>query len=130
MLKAAIIGAGLMGSAMAWPLSDNGSDVRLVGTHLDDDVIKACKERNFHPRLGRRLPERVTPFYFSEIDEALEGCHLIVSGVNSLGVGWIAGQLSSRVKPGQAVVGITKGLEAGTDGSVRLFPHILKAALP
>jgi len=130
MLKAAIIGAGLMGSAMAWPLSDNGNDVRLVGTHLDDDVIRSCKERNFHPRLGRRLPEGVTPFHFSEIDKALEGCGLIVSGVNSLGVGWIAGQLAARVRPGQAVVGITKGLEAGADGSVRLFPHILKAALP
>ncbi|MCE1157995.1 MAG: glycerol-3-phosphate dehydrogenase [Spirochaetia bacterium] len=130
MLKSAIIGAGLMGSAMAWPLSDNGNDVRLVGTHLDDAVIKACKERNFHPRLNRQLPEHVTPFYFSEIDKALEGCSLIVSGVNSLGIGWIAEQLSSRLKPGQAVVGITKGLESGDNGSVRLFPHIIKAALP
>ena len=130
MSKAAIIGAGLMGSAMAWPLSDNHNEVHLIGTHLDGDVIKTCKEKNFHPRLGRELPEHVTPYYFSEIDGALDGCDIIVSGVNSLGVGWMASQLAAKARPGQMVVGITKGLEAGADGSVRLFPHILKAALP
>lgn len=130
MSKAAIIGAGLMGSAMAWPLSDNHNEVHLIGTHLDGDVIKTCKEKNFHPRLGRELPASVKPYYFSEIDEALEGCDIIVSGVNSLGIGWMASQLAAKARPGQMVVGITKGLEAGADGSVRLFPHILKAALP
>lgn len=130
MLKTAIIGAGLMGSAMAWPLSDNHNDVRLIGTHLDGDVIRMCKEKNFHPRLGRQLPENVKPYFFSEIDEALKGCEIIVSGVNSLGVGWMTEQLPGRLAPGQMVVGITKGLEAGADGSVNIFPRILKAALP
>lgn len=130
MPKAVIIGAGLMGSAMAWPLSDNGNEVCLVGTHLDDDVIRTCKERNHHPRLGRQLPEHATPYFLSEIDEALEDCDLIVSGVNSLGVRWMADLLSTRLRPGLSVVGITKGLESGADGTVRLFPHILKATLP
>ncbi|HWR12694.1 MAG TPA: hypothetical protein VN445_12795 [Rectinemataceae bacterium] len=130
MLKTAIVGAGLMGSAMAWPLSDNHNDVRLIGTHLDEEVIRTCREKNFHPRLGRRLPENVKPYFFSEIDEALAGCEIIVSGVNSLGVGWMAEQLQGRLVPGQMVVGITKGLEAGADGSVNIFPRILKAALP
>jgi glycerol-3-phosphate dehydrogenase (NAD(P)+) len=82
----AIVGAGLMGSATAWPLSDNNHTVRLIGTHLDADIIKSCKGDRFHPRLKRSLPERVVPFYIEEIAHALDGVEIIVSGVNSLGV--------------------------------------------
>ncbi len=130
MVKAAIIGAGLMGSAMAWPLSDNDNEVSLIGTHLDDEIIRSCREGNFHPKLGRKLPERVLPFYYSEIEEGLAGCDLIVSGVNSLGIRWMAELLAARAFPGLTVLGITKGLEAGVDGSVLLYPQLLKAALP
>lgn len=130
MPRAAILGAGLMGSAMAWPLSDNGVEVRLIGTHLDDITIESCKKKRFHPRLKRELPKSVKPYYFSEINEALQDCELIISGVNSLGIDWMANQLSIRLKPGQLVIGITKGLRAGNEGSVILYPQLLKAALP
>ena len=33
--KIAIIGAGMMGSALAYPAFENGNEVRLVGTPLD-----------------------------------------------------------------------------------------------
>ena len=39
MATVTIVGAGMMGSATAWPLSDNGHTVRLVGTHLDTAII-------------------------------------------------------------------------------------------
>ena len=34
-----IIGAGMMGSALAFPARENGNEVRLVGTHLDREII-------------------------------------------------------------------------------------------
>jgi len=34
-----IIGAGMMGSALAFPAAENGHEVRLVGSPLDDDII-------------------------------------------------------------------------------------------
>ena len=40
MANIVILGAGLMGSAFSVPLSDNGHQVRLVGTHLDGDIIE------------------------------------------------------------------------------------------
>ena len=46
-----------MGTAVAWPLSDNGHQVRLVGTHLDTEIIASCLAKHFHPRLRRRLPD-------------------------------------------------------------------------
>ena len=38
-----IIGAGMMGSALAFPARENGNDVRVVGTHLDREIIENCK---------------------------------------------------------------------------------------
>ena len=35
-----IVGAGMMGSAMSYPASDKGHEVRLVGTPLDKDIIE------------------------------------------------------------------------------------------
>ena len=40
MTKILIIGAGAMGSAFTIPCLDNNNEVMLVGTHLEDDLIK------------------------------------------------------------------------------------------
>ena len=130
MTKAVIIGAGLMGSAMAWPLSDKGHEVCLVGTHLDDEIIDRCRSKKPHPRLNRKLPDAVTPFFFHDVDRALEGADLIVSGVSSPGVDWIAKLLSDRVRAGQQVISITKGLRIDDAGKVRLFPDIIAESFP
>jgi len=130
MATAAIVGAGVMGTAVAWPLSDNGHQVRLVGTHLDKEIIASCKEKNFHPRLKRDLPRNVAPYYLEEIGQALEGVDFIVSGVNSLGARWIGRTLAPYVKPGAKIIGVTKGLEAGADGELVILPEVLRSELP
>ena len=84
-----ILGAGRMGTAVTWPLVDNGHEVRLVGTHLDAEIIRSCQDARFHPGLRRRIPDGVQPFYLEELAGALTGADVIVSGVNSLGVHWI-----------------------------------------
>ena len=66
MADVAIVGAGFMGTAMAYPLCDNGHRVRLVGTHLDGEIIRRCKEEYYHPKLKRQLPEGVRSFYVEE----------------------------------------------------------------
>ncbi|MDK2980386.1 MAG: glycerol-3-phosphate dehydrogenase [Chloroflexota bacterium] len=130
MTTAAIVGAGVMGTATAWPLSDNGHEVRLVGTHLDRDIIQSCKDRNYHPRLKRDLPPNVTPFFLEEIETALQGVDFILSGVNSLGAHWIGQTLAPFLKPGDTVIAVTKGLEAGPDGELLILPEVLRAELP
>ncbi len=126
----AIVGAGLMGSATAWPLSDNGHSVRLVGTHLDGEIIASCRKDRFHPRLARTLPERVTPYFVEEMGAALDGVEVIVSGVNSLGAHWIGQAIGPHLKPGQAVIAVTKGLEVGPGGELRILPDVLRSELP
>ena len=129
MKKAAILGAGMMGSAVAWPLSDNGYKVNLIGTHLDGEIIKSCKTSRFHPRLKRQVPDQVTPFYIEELETALRDVDFIVSGVNSMGVRWIGQTLAPFVKAGDRIISITKGLETDKDGEIAILPEILRQQL-
>ena len=48
-----IIGAGMMGSALAFPARENGHEVRLVGTPLDADIVKENKISNKHLKFDR-----------------------------------------------------------------------------
>ncbi len=130
MARVTILGAGLMGTAVAWPLADNGHDVRLVGTHLDAEIIRSCLDNGYHPKLRRRLPGNVTPYYLEELPMALEGAQVIVSGVSSPGVRWIARTLGPVLWPGATIIAVTKGLEADADGKLRILPDLLHDELP
>src|SRR5262245_66207651 len=111
-----VVGAGLMGTAVTYPASDNGNDVRLVGTHLDDEIIESCKGKHFHPRLQRELAPNVRPFFDTEITEAMRGADVVVLGVNSRGVHWAAKAIGPHLRAGQTILMVTKGLEVARDG--------------
>jgi glycerol-3-phosphate dehydrogenase (NAD(P)+) len=130
MADVTIVGAGLMGTATAYPLSDNGHRVHLVGTHLDTAIIKSCKEEQFHPRLKRQLPPGVRSFYVEEIAEAMEETDIIVSGVSSPGVHWIGRTIGPYLRPGQLIISITKGLEAKDSGDLVILPDVLASEWP
>jgi len=130
MANVTIVGAGFMGTATAWPLSDNGHNVRLVGTDLDAEIIASCKEKHFHPRLKRELPRGVQAYYVEEIAEGLRDAEIIVSGVSSHGVHWIGKTLAPHLQPGQMIVAITKGLEADSTGHLTILPDVLANELP
>ncbi len=125
-----IVGAGLMGSATAYPLSDNGHTVRLVGTHLDNDIITSCKERGYHPRLKRQLPPNVTPHYVNEAAKAIEDSDIVLSGVNSLGVHWMGKTIGPLLQPGQLLIAITKGLEIDDQGELLILPDVVRSEVP
>lgn len=129
MARIVILGAGVMGSAFSIPLTDNGHSVRLVGTHLDGDIIEEVHESRMHPRLHTRLAPAVEPYTYDRLPEALEGADLLVLGVNSLGVDWAARMLSPLLPPGLPVVMLTKGL-AGDGQQVRVLPEVLRSGLP
>jgi glycerol-3-phosphate dehydrogenase (NAD(P)+) len=128
--KVAIVGAGFMGTALSWPLADNGHTVRLVGTHLDGHIISRCLEQGYHPKLKRELPPAVQPYYVEEIAQALDGVEVIVSGVNSSGVHWIGRTIGPYLQPGQLIIAVTKGLEAAESGDLLILPDVLASELP
>jgi glycerol-3-phosphate dehydrogenase (NAD(P)+) len=130
MAHVVIVGAGIMGSAVAWPLSDNGHTVSLVGTHLDRDIIDEARKTNRHPRLHRELPPRVTAYQIEELGEVVNDADLVVSGVNSWGVDWIGRTLAGALEGGKDILAVTKGLRAGSNGEVEIFPHVLRSSFP
>ena len=125
-----IVGAGMMGTAMCWPLADNGHTVRLVGTPLDEEIIASIRATRIHPRLQRTIPEGVQAYTAAELPLALEGAGLVVGGVSSFGVDWFAEAVGPHLAPGVPVLSVTKGLEDQPDGSLLTLPEALERKLP
>ncbi len=125
-----VVGAGVMGSALTFPAADNGHEVRLVGTHLDEDIIASCRHTRIHPRLRRSLHDAVKVYSYTEIAEAMEGAEIVGLGVNSRGVHWAAEAIGPHLKPGQTIIMVTKGLESTEQGELQILPDVLKSRLP
>jgi glycerol-3-phosphate dehydrogenase (NAD(P)+) len=130
MATIAIVGAGMMGTALAWPLCDNGHTVRLVGTPLDGAIVESLREARTHPRLSRRIPDGVQVFSHAEIPEAIEGVDLIASGVSSFGVAWFADTVGPHLCHEIPVIAVTKGLEDNPNGDLAILPDVTDARLP
>ena len=117
-----IIGAGMMGTALCWPLSDNGHQLRLVGTPLDQEIINRIRRDRFHPTLERTIPEGVAAFTADEMAMALRDADLVVGGISSFGIPWFAEIAGRYFRPGLPVISVTKGLEDRPDGSLVILP--------
>lgn len=126
----AIVGAGMMGSAMSFPASDNGHEVRLVGTHLDGEIITRIQEDGFHPTLKRQLPKDVKAYKIQELNKAIKGADLIIGGVSSFGVDWFSDKVLPLIPDEIPVLLVTKGLQGEPDGNLSTFPHVMKSSLP
>lgn len=61
MEKIAVLGAGAMGTAVAFHLSNTGHQVNLWGTELDEQIIKTRKQE----KLGINIPESINGFHFN-----------------------------------------------------------------
>lgn len=125
-----VVGAGVMGTALTFPASDNHHEVRLVGTHLDEDIITSCRTRRIHPGLKRAIPDGVQPFSHTEVGVAMQDAEVVVLGVNSRGVHWAAETIGPHLCPGQVILMVTKGLESSPEGELLVLPDVLRARLP
>lgn len=56
-----------MGSALAFPARENGNEVRLVGTHLDREIINACRKTNQHPKFEKAFLEGMKYYQIEEV---------------------------------------------------------------
>ena len=124
-----ILGAGMMGSALAFPIADAGHHVRLCGTPLDEAIIAQAKKDGTHPKLALRLPDGVIPFAIGELAAASKDIDAIALGVSSAGIDWASTVLPGIVRPGMPLFMITKGLVL-EEGALRTLPDVVKARLP
>jgi glycerol-3-phosphate dehydrogenase (NAD(P)+) len=123
MKRVTILGAGVMGSAMALPLADRGYNINLVGTHLDGAIIESVKAKQFHPRLNVTLPSSVKAFSH---DEYLHNnSDLILLGVASAGVTWGIEKLASVLQTPTPILMITKGMSSRLEA----LPNVVASGL-
>ena len=128
MSKIIIIGAGAMGSAFAIPCLENKNDVTVVGTHLEDDLIKNIKSNNnFHPALSLELPAKLKVEEFNKLNSILESrVDIIVVGVSSVGIKWFVDQIAKNYKKSTSIILLTKGLAIEENELITLSDKIKK----
>lgn len=117
----AIVGAGMMGSAMSFPAWDNGHEVRLVGIH-NRTVIDEINKSGYHLTLKRQLPKDVKAYHIEDLQKAIDGAELVICGVSSFGIEWFEQTVIPLIPDGVPVLSITKGLEKREDGTLVPYP--------
>ena len=117
-----IIGAGMMGSALAFPARENGNTVRIVGTPLDREIIEACRATNRHPKFTKDFPAGITYYQIEQLQEAIAGADFIICGVSSFGVEWYAENVLPVLDENVPMISVTKGLMDTEDG--RLITYL------
>lgn len=117
-----IIGSGMMGSALAFPARENGHEVRLVGTHLDREIIDTSRKTGRHPKFTRDFPAGLKYYQIEEVEEAIDGADLIIGGVSSFGVDWFADKILPILHESAPVITVTKGLIDTPDGKLITYP--------
>ena len=129
MATVTIIGSGMMGSALAFPARENGHNVRLVGTHLDREIIDTCKNTNRHPKFNRDFPAGVEYYQIDDMKKAIDGADMIIGGVSSFGVDWFGDFVLPEIPEDVPVLTVTKGLMDTPDGKLLTYPAVWKERL-
>ena len=124
-----IIGSGMMGSALAFPARENGHEVRLVGTHLDREIIETSIKTGRHPKFVKDFPAGVKYYQIEDVDAAIEGADFVIGGVSSFGVDWFADVILPKIPDGMPLLTVTKGLFDTADGKLLTYPDLWQKKL-
>ena len=125
-----ILGAGFMGSALTFPATDNGHQVTLWGTWLDDHLVEAVRRGEAHPKLRLHLPLGVRVCHHTQLAEALAGADLVVNAVTSEGTIPVLRRAFPLLAPRTPLMSVSKGLLRRQDGRVDTISAAIRERLP
>jgi glycerol-3-phosphate dehydrogenase (NAD(P)+) len=128
MTKIVILGAGMMGTALAVPLADRGHEVHLVGTPLDGDIVASLQQSSVHPKLRLEVPRSVRAHHQGELTEVAQRADVYTLGVSSAGTPWAIEHIAPFVRPETPIFMITKGL-AWDGKSLITLPDLVQRGL-
>ena len=112
MIKAAVLGAGTWGTALTIQLSKNGHETTLWSA-VPREIEALKKDRASIPNLpGASMPENVR--LTTDICEAVKDKDLLVFAVASPFVRSVAASLKDKIREGQIIVNVGKGIEEAT----------------
>ena len=124
-----IVGAGMMGSALAFPARENGHEVRIIGTHLDREIIDGCIKNNRHPKFEKDFPAGIEFYQIERLSETIDGSDVIIGGVSSFGVEWFAEKVLPLISENIPVLTVTKGLMDTSEGKLLTYPDVWRQKL-
>ena len=106
-MRAAVIGSGAWGTALALVLLENGHDVALWSyTQQESSVLREKRE---NPMLkGVALPEELE---LTTDITCVKDCQMVVLATPSFAVRATARQVAKQADPGTPVVLVSKGIE-------------------
>lgn len=109
-MKAAVVGSGAWGTALAIQLCKNGHDV--IMWTFEKDLVAQMQQEHHNPR----LPNAVLPdsLKISADYACIRGCKLVVMASPSFPARSVAEAAAPYIDEDAVVVSVTKGLEAGT----------------
>ncbi len=111
-MRAAVIGGGSWGTALAAVLGNNGHEVTIWS--FEEDVAEALAKKHENPRYmpGMPLPQRVTGTH--DLAKALSGAELVVAVNPSHVTRPVMKQAAPHLPKATAIVSATKGIENDT----------------
>ena len=121
-MRAAVIGSGAWGTALAMVLLENGHEVTLWShTQKESDVLRERRENPMLP--GVPLPEELR---LTADLNCVKDCQAIILVTPSFAIRETARNLASLADPGTPVVLASKGIEKGTS---RLLHQVVEQEL-
>ena len=110
----AVLGAGVMGTAIALALERAGNEVSICATDFDAHIIEAIATTGIHPGMNQAVPPTVRIVSPERWEEGVTGCDIVVVAVASAGVGSVVRRASSWLDRASVLVVASKGWEPST----------------
>jgi glycerol-3-phosphate dehydrogenase (NAD(P)+) len=127
MARIAVLGAGYMGSAVTFPLAERGHEVRLWGTWLDDELVRASRAGR-HPRLKRPLPPTVEVLDSGALARAVQDADAVFIAIASEGFVPVFERLLPHIGPDTPLFCLTKGFIRAEGGALEPAGGILRVS--
>ncbi len=110
--KIAILGAGNMGTALAFVLSSKHKNIRLFTIEPDvvDDINTDHENKKYLP--GVILPEDITAY--GDIEDSVKGATIIILSVPSHIIPTMTKNINNFLKGNEIIINVAKGIDAKT----------------
>lgn len=122
-----VVGAGMMASALSFPLIENNNNLCIAGTPLDNDIISRARIDGYHITLKRQLPDGIDFCYTDEVPEKIKKADLLICGVSSFGIDWFCENIIPLIPDDLPVLAVTKGMLNTSGGGLISYPEYMKA---
>ena len=125
--KVLIVGAGIMGSAVAVHLGNKGQKVNLWGTQWDREILDEMKKSGIHNGLDVLIPNSVDLYYENQLEEAFRDVKLIIIAVISKGMDFISKKINPYLNKDHIILTVTKGIDEAT---LTTMTKVVEQSLP